>query len=268
VPRYYPKASVHVASRGAFLSAIKQYEPEVLSSLRDLAFSCFRSVPPAAMEETDGTPNKVVPGRPGLPLIWKSGNLEMLSSRYAQVEALRRALAEWARTNMISDEWFLDLALVTLYLWAQHDELLDALDFGPLMFTRPPVASDRFEVNYSRPGWDILNETRAQARKRLIEEFAAYLDSDYFPQVDAEMQTVGWEEAPEMRQLEHYRWLVLFHFKKWSPGKIVQVLNRDRAAGDKVNENNVFKAIQKTARLVNFTLRPSRRLLTIKPDQN
>jgi len=183
-------------------------------------------------------------------------NVQYNALKNAQVKSLSDALSKWAsRFNFdVKDVWLLDTALYTLYKWG--DLAPDALKFAFLgradrLFRLPSdvpnLPAKIFEFD---DAWDLEFEKLSQFRKRIEKRFKFHLEL-YIKRLTETAKAQGFVELREQR---HFNWLARYQAAGESPKRIASRLK----VGGEEPDNTIFKAVQKTARSVDLTLRPGR----------
>jgi hypothetical protein len=177
---------------------------------------------------------------------WIVGNIEGLSDEenLELSEAWLRCLSyfiDWAHAFSLNVDWVAKCAVVTVHRMME-DPTLDSMvvtDFHVEVRDRPQFLAEL-------PGWDVINETRAEAKARLTRTCKTLIDA-HIQLVTILEQERGWSPPPPSRQSQHMEWLVRWQVHRWS--------KEDVAKHYYVSEEAVKTALRTTARELRLPLR-------------
>lgn len=202
-------------ARMHFLDAVAEVRPEVLDALRDDVFPLYDSWGLLGPNDVHGD--------------------------------LRDALENWTKRFNLSFDWVVEAALVTLWSWFMVDpEALDEIASewhhaggGYWLHT----SKEERRIIFKHAGWDPAGETRAGFRKRVMNDFAIFVER-YMDELAGIVEERGLEKAKEARKVVHFTWAALRivqgrsyrEIADWHEKKNVVVLGEDaiRKAVDRV----------------------------------
>lgn len=217
--------------RGLFLDALNRIEPRVLAGLLT---SCMPLLDPAGF----GADEFRVATR--------------------QHGALLAKIDDWRSEWNLDAPWVTDVALATL------DWNRDLQTHLPI--SRPQWHQGSFHVvHWPRRrtfeyGCNLGIERRAEAEARIMDEFRSRLRMD-LDAMEAEIQAAGGRRTFDLRRREGpveraYDWVVRYQVKREDYGEIAAEYHADDPNGDRdITDDGIRKAVERTARRLNLTLR-------------
>jgi hypothetical protein len=188
-----------------------------------------------------------------LPDLLVYSSLSLLKEKYPAVHALDKALTEWARKFNLTDSWLLDLSLQTLYRWESNASALQDLHWADRGYETPPVilTSEEARFHFSDPGWLPAHETWRQYEAKIKSNFNHQLE-EYKSRTVNLAEGRGFEQQPEVRNPNHFKWLARYQVLGESPSKIADHFNVP-------DENTIWRAVTKTADQIGRMLRPNKK---------
>ena len=278
-------------ARDWFLQAIHRVAPEVLEALRGEPWRAYRMLRTEASlcrdlegwEQVTAHYRERYGDRVLLAVHEKSG-LSVRALRWSTVRLaegdflpdllrLKRALAAWGdRFNLgeahlpAGDWWALDVALGTLWLWAEYPKAAELLEWNlPGWATYAPVQDEERRLVFEHPGWDPVGlsnpgETRAQAKARIMRDFEKHLGK-YLDRMKTLAGERGLQKTPTKRNrsgspMLHFEWLANYQVQGRDEEELSQEYTDFDPTGDRViGSDAIRKAITETAGLVGLILR-------------
>jgi hypothetical protein len=227
--------------RRQFLHSIRKTTPEVLEALRDDVFPGYTS---AALFRVASVKLEFLKTPLGSP-----------KPSPDEIAAFKRRLEAWVCRFSLSDQWLLEVALMTLERWKNASAELAALNWAGLPFRPPPLPPEGREFDFHDDGWHLEDESSSEFASRVMAAFKQQLVT-YKDAIRESMRELGLSLPPEIRQPEHYDWLVLYQVRGLSPAQIADLMSTDKKT---LTDSTVFKAVSKTAELVGLRLRPPKK---------
>ena len=244
------KEAVKREARGLYLLAIAEEAPSVLQELARETLPLYRRMYLLSRRDETASDLRLHD--------WIS--LSKLSKQESDFRPVHRVVGAWARRHNLRNAWIRDAALETLHKWCRILEQRDPVGLSDepriLTWQTPLVSQELNEsggdigLRFEDEGWDYLNETRTEAKKRLLGEFKKFL-SEYLGEVEERFRRDGWESPYEKKSLWHFNWLARYQVL----GRSYSTIARDDGTGAR---ESVQEAVRKTAELADVRLRQQR----------
>jgi hypothetical protein len=151
-----------------------------------------------------------------------------------------KALEDWASEHGFADPWLLEIARATREAIQRYPEL-------PKDWHGRGVVEHQPE--YPLPPWEPRWETAKAFRRRI---------NAYIKHVSQRELASGVVRIPELRNGQHFEWLVLYHVK----GKTLEEVAQECQSEKGLDVSTVGRAVTKLAGLIGLTLRARRRAWT------
>lgn len=273
-------ADSNFALQSRFVSEVCTCSPEVLWDLAINVGPSFEALPAGLKNDRscrlDDTNLRIASVLHPLDVVLTIGRSPELPSlkRYAEAKTVpdARALIEkldtWSVRFNIGTDWIKDIALQTLWhLDRQHwpprsRRKEEATNPWNLVVLRDGAESPlkESEIKFDPPlrsfeGWQMQKETWAGFEDRAKRKFEEWL-RDYRADIEDSLRERGWQLPPEVRCTDHFKWLVYYQTRDWTPNRIARKFTRDPSLTE---ENKIFKGVKKAAQLIDLPLRTSRK---------
>lgn len=235
-----------VDGRRRLLDALHQVRPDLLDSLRDNIFWTYRAL---FFLPFDPTPPSYLAFNVPAPATSFEA-LSLLADAGTGAGLLRGALVRWADDHGLPHvPWFFDAALETLLKW-QRQSWPDLPKphpddrWSPPSATTPydPLDGDFFlggelQLTFSLDSWDLLDETDAVGRDRLIAEATKRIDAHIAKRHHA-AQALGLRRNPGKRpprspSRDHFVWAARVLFLGQSGADVARAVGVDPKAVNK-----------------------------------
>jgi hypothetical protein len=267
-PRQQPLVSESRAMQGArqlFINAVNEVVPEAARTLKADVLPAYRAIPNYLKKKCDRGP-VIVDYPDGKRAFVQQPNIVYvrLLEEYARhsrlARELRDALNKWAAHYRLQDEWLVDSALWTLYLWDCYNDAtgeflwMGKVRWNGLKLLQETESSPFREEELRFPSlpdvWDPTLQTWG-AFERTSESWFRWALKDYKSRISALATAKGLERPVEVRNNEHYTWLVRY---QCTGDKIISVaLDFDE------NESTVQQGILRAAAAIKLQRRRKRR---------
>ncbi len=183
---------------------------------------------------------------------WKFSTWQHHSDRNNELTPL---LLAWAGTfNLEKEEWILEGALQTLWIWHKFADARRSLDlrgFRPNVCGKILIGDGEHRFSFEDGGWDPqLSRWRAyvaNVRKRFETHLRAHEKL-----IRALVQDRGGQRVIPRYGVEHLEWLALYHCGGWS---LDRILKCSPHAGDKTT---ISKGLHRAAQLAHLKVRMKR----------
>jgi len=179
--------------RRQFLHSIRKTTPEVLEALRDEVLPGYTS---PALFRVVSLKLEFLKTPPGSP-----------KPSPDELAAFKRRLDAWAGRFRLDDQWLLEVAVMTLDRWKNESAELAALNWAGLPFRPARLPSEGRKIDFRDDGWRLEDESWAEFAERVTAAFKRQLDI-YKDRIRESMRELGLPLPPQIRQPEHYNWLV------------------------------------------------------------
>jgi len=243
------------AARRLLMETARQVCPEFFERLRDDVYPKFARL----VRERDRQPDPPfwLDRRPYWEPGWRFETWRIISDRD---HALTPDLRVWARSFNADEDWILEGALQTLWLWQKYPNLRESLDIKG--FFPPPggdvvISGEEAEFKFQDRGWQPQLEKWAVWRDRILERFEKEL-SAHKGKLCTLTEKRGAVRAYSPQGVDSFEWLALY---QWKGQTLEQILNRYRMAADKTT---IWHGIDKASRLAGIQLRQRSRKLKFR----
>lgn len=190
------------AARRCLMETVGQVCPEFLESLRDEVFERFLKLA-AKHNSAWGTP------------YWKAGGrFDTWRTQSDPRNELTPHLRQWARKFNAEEDWILEGALQTMWLWKKNPREAQSLGmkgFYPYAAGDVLLSGAETAFCFEDPGWqpelDRWEKYRATVRKRFDRALA-----DYGKKIRSTIRNCGAERARVARDVQAFNWLARYQF--------------------------------------------------------
>ena len=201
------------------------------SAARQLFFSYFEQLAPEAMKELEAlTPGQGV----------------TLGSLIEDIEA-------WANKYNLNEKWIIERALNSLFMWKEQPETTGHFCGQVVSLGAPPtIETFYFRAEEWKPEQQAWSEY-----EKYLEKCYQTMKAQYREQKESEAEKQGLQKAPEVRNKEHFAWLVRYQVKGWNYREIADdySLQKDIILTD----DNIGKGIKRAAGLIGLELRRAKK---------
>lgn len=168
-------------------------------------------------------------------------------------EALQNELPKWAEKYHLDFNWLLNRALNTLLMWSVGEQVGG---WGGGLVVCLGAVPEIKTFSFEAEEWDPAQKNWKEYEDYLNVKFKR-MKATYRDQVEARAEEHELLKTPEVRNREHFAWLVRFQVQGWKYREIAD--NYPLPTGEVLTEDMIGKGIKRAARLAGISLRQAKK---------
>ena len=144
-----------------------------------------------------------------------------LNQELHQFDKVYEAIKDWGECHNLYNDWVYRMAFQILKEYINNDDIESHKDLKFFKFIESkPNQKERKTVSFSIYGWDVLNETKAEFKKRVEEDIKKSLNNR-IEEICLEVEEKGFRKTKTQKHEDKFTALVKYQIKEETQMEIV-----------------------------------------------